>query len=79
VNGCQFLQRVQDVTYEVGNGPSPTVFQERWDCRLGLAHMGMDWEQCQRTPYRGPCWQMKKQFQTAEEWEAWARFRLSQP
>ena len=76
---CQFLQRVRDVAYEVGNGPSPTVFPERWDCRLSLAHTGMDWEQCQQTPYRGPCWQMKNQFQAVEEWEAWVKFRLSHP
>ena len=69
---CKFLQVVQDVEAEAGGDPGGTVFCEYTDCQLGLLGVGEDCEPCKQTPECGPCWQMKEQFTSVEEWEAWA-------
>ena len=74
---CRYLRKVQHVVEEIGETTSPTELPPQWDCELGLSHLGMEWGKCLKTPVRGPCWQMEKQFETVEEWEAWANSQLA--
>ena len=71
---CRFLQIAQ---YQMTESMRPLSVSHSM-CQLELHYTGIKWEQCQQTPFDGPCWQMREQFKTTEEWQAWVQVRLSQ-
>lgn len=73
MSSCRFFQIAQ---YSVAESTGPLSVSHPI-CKLGLHHTGMEWDQCQQTPFDGPCWQVEEQFKTIEEWLAWAQVRLT--
>ena len=73
---CQFLRTVRPIEPEVGGDPGGTVFPRFTECRLRILGSHEDPSQCEQTPLRGPCWDMKGQFESVEQWEGWAHSQL---
>ena len=77
---CEFFKKVQrDLPDETQRAHSVTY--PDGDCELRRfvpLSIGMDWEQCKNTPRHGPCWRLKGNYPTQEEWQVQVRSWLSQ-
>jgi hypothetical protein len=71
---CRYLQQIRYILNEVG-GP-PEVMDPLWRCELKLTDSTIEWDKCQNTPFKGPCWQKVSKFSSDEKWTEWANQEL---
>jgi hypothetical protein len=73
---CKFYRVIPERIDEIGGGSPSTLIYQRPSCYLQQLVTVDEWENCKTSPYEGPCWDMKDQFKTPEEWENWVRNRI---